>query len=349
MDRILAIDVLRVLCILLVVTSHYSLIPGFPFSGTHGVVIFFMISGYCIELTSNKKEKIEDFASARFWRLVPTFIFCAIIIAMVELLLPYLRPDRIQSIWDLFLNITCMPTLDIPCGALIAITKGAIGKYLTVDGAFWSLRVEFRYYAFFAILYYILKQKKHSPLLIGLSGFLAIVTSKFLAGTALNSINDFFMYMPFFAFGMSYFRYKNEKQEIVPLLIHLGIFGILASLETKQNSMDLTHANAISYLMCFGIFFVLMELIPKKLEKTSQTFAYIGLLTYPIYLLHQDIGYIIIAAIETTTGHLLAGILAIIGICIGAYIINEYFENRLVKTLRRKIEFRKDTQQFRKI
>jgi peptidoglycan/LPS O-acetylase OafA/YrhL len=49
--RDLGVDVLCVFSVTLVVLSHYGLLGG-GVGGTHGVVIFFMISGYCMRYST---------------------------------------------------------------------------------------------------------------------------------------------------------------------------------------------------------------------------------------------------------------------------------------------------------
>lgn len=102
--RNLAVDVLRVLSVALVVLSHYGLLGG-GVSGTHGVVIFFMISGYCMRYSTQGRTGGE-FLKARFWRLVPTFVVCVTLTAAVEGL--NFLPERSQSVKSYFANLACL-------------------------------------------------------------------------------------------------------------------------------------------------------------------------------------------------------------------------------------------------
>lgn len=106
-DRSSSIDLLRILSLALVVSAHYSLLPA-TIGGTHGVVIFFMVSGYCMAFSMQGRTG-GAFLAARFWRLVPLLILCATVTATAEALLPQLRPDRLQSWQDYWRNITCLP------------------------------------------------------------------------------------------------------------------------------------------------------------------------------------------------------------------------------------------------
>ncbi len=156
-----------------------------------------LISITIMELTAHHKKSFLDFWSAGFWRLIPTFILCAFIVNCFENLFPNARPDRFQTWNDLAWNIACVPTLDIPCGILYLFTK-KYGTYTTVDGAYWSLLVELKYYVLFSFLFYFLKLPRLRSILISLLGFLAFVTEFYFKSSFFNSrVNNFFMYLPF--------------------------------------------------------------------------------------------------------------------------------------------------------
>lgn len=111
--RNLAVDVLRVLSVALVVLSHYGLLGG-GVGGTHGAIIFYMISGYCMRYSTQGRTGVE-FLKARFWRLLPTFVVCATLTAAVETL--NILPDRSQSVRSYFANLACLPFGNLLCDA----------------------------------------------------------------------------------------------------------------------------------------------------------------------------------------------------------------------------------------
>ena len=88
--RNLAVDLLRVFSVALVMLSHYGLLGGWM-GGTHGVAIFFMISGYCMRYSTGGRTG-GAFLKARFWRLIPTLMVCATLTAAVETL--NILPER---------------------------------------------------------------------------------------------------------------------------------------------------------------------------------------------------------------------------------------------------------------
>src|SRR3546814_9424840 len=64
-------------------------------------------------------------------------------------------------------------------------------------------------------------------------------------------------------------------------------------------SMELNRDNLPSYATCFLVFLVCMAIGRKG---HSWPVSYLGVLSYPLYLLHQDIGLIVIALAEPHLG-----------------------------------------------
>jgi hypothetical protein len=69
--------------------------------------------------------------------------------------------------------------------------------------------VEFRYYALFSVLFYFLGARKANSILISVAAFGAFLTGAWFFGTNMYRLNDFFMYLPFFSFGMAYYQLKE--------------------------------------------------------------------------------------------------------------------------------------------
>lgn len=88
----------------LVVLSHYDLLGGFLLGGTHGVALFFMVSGYCMYYSTHGRTGL-DFLKARFWRLVPIFVICATVTALIETF--NTMPERSQTFKSYLANIFC--------------------------------------------------------------------------------------------------------------------------------------------------------------------------------------------------------------------------------------------------
>src|SRR5262245_3961317 len=80
-----AIDALRGLSILVVLLYHYR-----PWStellgyGVYGVLLFFMISGYCMPASLATSASLRHFLAKRFARLWPALVACGFLTTLIE-------------------------------------------------------------------------------------------------------------------------------------------------------------------------------------------------------------------------------------------------------------------------
>lgn len=149
--RLLNIDIIRIISLLIVMASHYNLEKFDNIDGTHGVVLFFFISGFCISMTSPKRKNFWDFWKARLIRLLPTLIACAATVTVFKWIFRPVIHHRMTGLNEFVLTSVCIPTLDIPC-----IIKNLLLEqhdYNFVDGSYWSLLVEFRFYFLFGLIF----------------------------------------------------------------------------------------------------------------------------------------------------------------------------------------------------
>ena len=287
-QRSAGIDLLRSLSVMIVIFSHYGILPEFslPLGGTHGVVIFFMVSGYCMSYSLAGRNG-HQFLAARFWRLVPILIICASITTLIEFLLNDIRPDRGQSFKSYGANIVCLPMGNLLCDLFFGLAKGESIRYSWVDGAYWSLLVEIRFYFLLWMLIYLVKIKSYIFVIASL-GLFSIAEYEL---ESISKSNDFLMYLPFFSFGMAVSDFlKGDKKGLLLMIYSFLVFFVLSYVEVDSISMNLNRANFGSYVFCFVVFLGFIG----AFRKLSKSFiGYFGVLTYPLYLLHQDIGLII--------------------------------------------------------
>ena len=142
--RNLVIDALRGAAALAVAVMHFaydfhlehpgSAALGFQFrDGRFGVMLFFMISGYVIFFTAERKRTVAAFARARFLRLYPAY--WAAIAATLALAALEPRLARPANIGAAAANVTMLQTfLGFP----------------HVEGVYWTLHVELCFYALVA-------------------------------------------------------------------------------------------------------------------------------------------------------------------------------------------------------
>jgi len=152
--RINNIDILRGLAIIFVVlfhyTAHYS--PKYLLRtddwtlnvasyGWSGVDIFFVVSGFCIAMTIIKTQNYFEFIMKRFARIYPAYFVCGITTLIFYSLfdLPGREVDWITGLMNLvFANF--IPGLN----------------YQYIDGIYWALIVELKFYIFFGAIYFLI-------------------------------------------------------------------------------------------------------------------------------------------------------------------------------------------------
>lgn len=297
--RNLGIDVLRVFSVVLVVLSHYELLGRFPLGGTHGVAIFFMISGYCMYYSTQGRTGSE-FLKARFWRLVPIFVICATVTALIEAF--NVVPERSQSFKSYLANVFCLPVGNLLCDAASLAATGKPVMYSWVDGAYWSLLVEIRFYLLLWLLFYLLRiRRAEIPL-----AFMGLFAATNISTDLISKAQDFLLYLSFFSFGMAYRSYLNsDRYAGLVLVFAVLVFVLNCFKEASGISMSLNGENLFEYALCFGIFLASMVVLKTA---SSPVVSYLGMISYPLYLIHQDLGLVMITVLSPSTGQTIAAL-----------------------------------------
>jgi peptidoglycan/LPS O-acetylase OafA/YrhL len=152
--RIDYIDGLRALAVLTVLVSHIALhapnLKGGPYhavmEGAHGVDLFFVLSGFCLAYPTLVKWRegkstafhLSDFASKRIVRIVPPFYLATLALLAAALVARFAGQSRL---------------LNIPSpGDLVRSLLFLDGHVHLLNGSFWTLMVEFRWYFLFPFL-----------------------------------------------------------------------------------------------------------------------------------------------------------------------------------------------------
>lgn len=297
-NRIKNIDILRGIAILLVVifhyTSHYSpeyLLRSDNWSldiakyGWSGVDIFFVVSGYCIGMTIIKTQNYSEFLVRRFARIYPTYVFCGLITLMFYTFfeLPGREVDWITGIMNLiFANF--IPGLNF--------------KY--IDGIYWALFVELKFYIFFGILYFFFKDL--SKAIIAWAFFSVILNLiLFLDNKIIIFFTSISPHANFFLIGLMLFNLKKRAFSSYIIISIIIMINILINERYLGNE----------------IYFIFLILITSLILKTNIKFKFdllskIGLVSFSWYLLHNAIGIIIIRELNKIGIENLSVIIAIL-------------------------------------
>ena len=269
---------------------------GFKFDqimtlGRHGVEIFFVISGLVITMTVLRSQNAIDFAAHRIARIYPALIVsAAITLALCQFAPPALRREPL----DFLASLTLHPRL--------------FGRTF-VDGAYGTLAVEMKFYAYVAASFFVLKQRFWIGLLVAAGASLALSFNHFA------EMLLFPHYWPYFLIGMAGWYGLFEKQLTPTILLSTSGLLLLAIYYPGPSPTMLVMLATV--LMAWMIHArVTMPLLPA-----------LGRISYSLYLIHQNLGVMMIGKL---TGLGLPG-LAALALTVGSLTLAAFAMHRLVE------------------
>ncbi|HCW2960545.1 acyltransferase [Escherichia coli] len=322
--RLQLLDISRFVAALMVVCFHYSFngilngklasvselpaISSITKYGYLGVELFFMISGYVILISARKGSPLA-FAKSRAIRLYPAYWAAVIITFCFSLFLG----GKLMSV-DLktfFVNFTMLQSFV------------GIGH---VDGVYWTLVYEIKFYA---IVFLALFFSKVLPIDRFIVGWAMIIDILSYSGLPTPSI--FGGYYSYFVAGALLSIYASSKSYRALALVALSIYPCIKHTLSMAHDTSLSTGVALNSTVISSMIFVYFCLFllqsKNSIKKINIPFSYrAGALTYPIYLLHAHIGYMIMSRYATNETHIIFIITMIAAVIITAYAINRIIE-----------------------
>lgn len=280
--RIAGLDSLRGLAALSVVMYHYTdaynhvlgqhLTLWFDFKrGNLGVDAFFVISGFVIFMTLDKSASAADFMVSRFSRLFPAYWFC--------LVCTYVG-----------VGLSGLPRFHYPLADFAAnftMVQQVLG-FSHIDGVYWTLQLELVFYGVMLLAWQLgaLKRSKLlilSGLLVSTCGLLIARREPALADIVFSDVS-FVRFIPLFAIGMVMYRAHRDgslsRDDVV----------ILTLCVVARFSANLLWAGAVASAMCVAL--ILLSRAWLRLD--HKALVWLGGISYPLYLIHQHLGYVVI-------------------------------------------------------
>lgn len=239
--------------------------------GYLGVDLFFLISGFVI-FASALNRKPTQFLVSRATRIYPTFWVCLAITCLLNLIIPGSSP---VSLSQFIANSTLMHS------------------YLgieSVDGVYWTLLVEIKFYAcIFALM------------LLGWLKLYRIWLSIWLVSTVIFTFSKqpFFLgwfispeYSPYFISGIIFYlagREGYDKLYVTVLGVAFAMALRHAFIVADSFSASITYFDRYIVMAIVTSFYVVFYLNSRgKIELESRNFyVALGGITYPLYLLHN--------------------------------------------------------------
>jgi peptidoglycan/LPS O-acetylase OafA/YrhL len=302
-NRLETLDLLRGIAILAVLIFHYSfriamtdgdvnevtlaaLVPYFKY-GFLGVQLFFVISGFVIAYSAENRTAVE-FGMARIARIYPGFLFCMTFTFLMTLVFgaPLFHATFTQWLANLPLFA---PGL----------------KHAFMDDAYWSLVYEFTFYGWIALFIAMGWFRRNVDIVVVGWLALAVLNQELIHSVALKHIfltdeNGFF------AAGLAlYEMYRGRRDIGVKLLLALStVTAIGQGLHLADWYRGVSHLayddRVVAGLSVLAVAAVGLGLAVRRLPIPSYVVAGIGGITYPLYLLHERVGYIVLIHLKGT-------------------------------------------------
>jgi len=321
--RFTEIDALRGLAALAVVLFHYTMryeerfgTPSGGFSevfafGEYGVQLFFIISGFVIYMSILKVKSVSDFAIKRSFRLYPAYIFAVVLTFTIVSIAPI---DQ--------LKIDTMP-------ALINLTmfQDFLGAP-RVDGVYWTLRVELTFYILMGILLFFKVEKNVMWIVyswlafsVGIQLMHSVIdndTSALIREFSISSFSHMFI------IGMMFYSIWQHGGS-------LRYYAVIA-LCILYDLFFMSTENALFTALFVATFFLVIHNRMQFLG--SRVLVFFGTISYPLYLIHQNIGYVIINKMhELGFTHPIFTVMIIGATILAAYLIFRYVETPVQNAL----------------
>ncbi|WNO09071.1 acyltransferase [Teredinibacter sp. KSP-S5-2] len=336
-NRIDFLDGMRGLAILMVIGYHaFSRWPALvPYGDSYqhvaifkmgwlGVELFFLISGFVILMTLEKCDGIKTFVYRRWLRLFPGMLICSLLVFASQGFFLERPAGQVDAI-HLIPGLTFMEP-DI-------LGKIFGHSFESLEGAYWSLYVEFKFYIFAAIVYFVAGRNilvlsllavyvmsVVSEQLVGYSQFLPLVLAHKI------SVVMTFEYFGWFAAGACFYIYFKERQN--SWFIYGCVISAVSSIFVRHfTAYDIVGAWIISAIFALSLVSRLAQRV-----LVARVFLFFGFISYPLYLIHENamIAMIIkLGKLDAGYNGLLYPILPVLVLCAVAYVIAKYGERNI--------------------
>lgn len=258
--------------------KYFSLYSDYLEICAYGVRIFFMISGFFIASALTKYYDGTLFMYNRLRRIYPAFLVCCTLtFALVAVMPAEFEVGLLDYIFSL------------------GFIAGNVGAHF-VDGAYWSLAVEIKFYLF-AYLSFAAMKSRYWIGLIALSLLGAIV------GTFAPKIAKEILlgpYMPMFLAGIGLYYHATVRRRDIAFSLYATCIALLV---VHIDFFTLHGVPSRLVVLCVAAAMVLIvALVCSGADFAFGPTAYLGVISYEIYLLHQKIGVTIIASARRDLG-----------------------------------------------
>jgi peptidoglycan/LPS O-acetylase OafA/YrhL len=338
--RLTELDLLRFIAAFSVMFFHFTtrgnadakLIPvKFPLIseisryGYLGVDLFFLISGFVILMTAVDRSA-KSFLVSRMVRLYPAYWACCTLTFFITF---FLGTDAVRVSFAKYLaNMTMLH---------------GFFNVEHVDGVYWSLFIEMKFYLL-VLLLMIAKQIRYAQYYLGLWLLISLVWLHYPS----SIIENVFIpeHSAYFISGAVFYLIWKEGISPYKLVLLLGgyVLAIANAIQMLVHVMDWYHIQCNVYIMIamvtlFYVVFFLMVFNKFAFVRTDH-FIVLGALTYPLYLLHSRIGFVMFNLGHTYVDkHVLLAVI-VAAMCYLAYVVNNQIEKKFSPVFKKFLDVR---------
>ena len=301
-ERNIYLDYIRAVACIIVIMFHYTKRYNEIFHtsndwkfrvswGYMAVSIFFVLSGFLAVLKDD--TGIKEYIRKRFLRLYPAYWIAVIVTFLVTY---FYLPERAVSVKDAVINLTMLESF---CGVGL------------VDGAYWTLAYEIVFYIFIALIIYLFHLKDKLPYL-GLAWIALLFIYVYLENSTmfLSSMGDFsknlidsligkqygHMFVAGFCAAFIIHHIGDRKSTVtagiclaLSVVLQYVLFGVLYTV----------FFIAVMMILMLCAYLYLKGIQPNgSIRKVLYPLELIAVISYPLYLLHQNIGYTILKFLQ---------------------------------------------------
>lgn len=271
-------------------------------------------------MTLEKCESRSQFLYRRWIRLFPAMLVCSALVFLTAPLFPE-RPAGTPTLRSLVPGLTFIEPIWL--STITGTNQGVL------EGAFWSIYVEFQFYIFAALFYFWLGSNKTiaATVIAFLAASSVVFAAKSSHSATIQSVNYVASFLDFkhfgwFAAGACLYKYHESKA--ATYLIASVFISIIASAGAAALKPEAT-----VYAIAISGFFIASS-ISTSIQKwvSNRMLLWLGFISYPLYLIHENA---LIASI-IKLGHIeaipsiLLPIIPIAALMLVAFLIAKYAE-----------------------
>jgi peptidoglycan/LPS O-acetylase OafA/YrhL len=337
--RIANIDGLRGLSIIGVILYHTpwgnsSIAHSIFRYGWIGVELFFLISGFVIFMTLDRCKNFWEFILKRWLRLFPAMLIVSIIIYITADFFPERPKGRLY------------PKDLLP--GLLFIEPAWLNKIFNlyvklINGSFWSLFVECKFYVIAGLAYFILKDKKGYS--IAISSLIYILTEiffrvfpdisffKIMRRICFHASFDYFSWFTAGIFFYHYWVFKEKRN--LKISLFFGFLGMIY--------LSIIRSSYFVFFLGLGIYMLfILSFYRTKIAVfiESKFLLWMGFISYSLYLLHEEFiiaGTIKLHTINPNFPYFFYPLFPIFSVSVVAFFVAKYGEPQVRDFLRKSL------------